>query len=84
MKSEKTPAASASTPDGRGSYAENRKVLREVAEKLRHETSLDIDELIPLIDQASAAYRACRDRVDAVERLIAERLPQIGSDEGEK
>ncbi len=61
--------------DERESYAANRGALKTIAERLRRETDIDIDELIPLIDQASAAFKVCRERVDAVEKLIAERLP---------
>jgi len=58
-----------------GIYAQNREILRGIAERLRTETDIDIDELIPLVDQASAAYKACRQRVEAVEKTIADRLP---------
>ena len=63
------------------SYARNREVLRRIAHRLRSETDIDIDELVPLIDQASAAYKACRERVDAVEQLVRERLQQPPEDE---
>ena len=66
--------------DDSGSYAKNREILRTIAERLRTETEIDIDELIPLVDQASAAYKICRERVDAVEKLIKERLPQNPAD----
>ncbi len=63
-------------PNARSDYAQNREILRQVAERMRNETDIDIDELIPLIDRASAAYKVCRERVEAVEKLIRERLPQ--------
>ena len=60
-------------PEG---YAANRAILREISEKLRRENDIDLDELIPLIDQASAAYKVCRSRIETVEKLLEERLPQ--------
>ena len=65
--------------DIKASYAHNREILRKAAERLR-ETDIDIDELIPLIDEASAAYKLCRERVDTVEKLLRERLPQPGGE----
>ena len=64
-----------STPGGKESYAANRATLREIAAKLQEETDIDLDELIPLIDRASAAYKVCRDRIETVEKLLADRLP---------
>ena len=65
-------------------YAQNRETLRVIAERLRIETDIDIDELIPLIDQATAAYRACRARVEAVERILQERLPATTPEAGDE
>lgn len=69
MSDEETPAS----PEG---YAMNRAILRDVAERLRNEPDIDLDELIPLIDRASAAYKICRSRIETVEKLLEERLPQ--------
>jgi len=73
------PTTDSDSPDdganAAGIYAQNREILRGIAERLRTETDIDIDELIPLVDQASAAYKACRQRVEAVEKTILERLP---------
>lgn len=64
------------TPNSAEGYAANRAILREIAEKLRRETDIDLDELIPLIDRASTAYKICRSRIETVEKLLEERLPQ--------
>lgn len=66
-------------PGGKDGYAANRATLREIAAKLQEETDIDIDELIPLIDRASAAYKVCRDRIEMVEKLLADRLPADSS-----
>ena len=77
------PTSPDETVDTAGVYAKNREVLRGIAERLRTETDIDIDELIPLVDQASAAYKACRQRVEAVEKTIADRLLPIDDDADE-
>lgn len=44
--------------------------LKQIADTLRQQQEPDIDALIPLIDEASAAYKACRQRIDAVRALF--------------
>ena len=55
-------------------YMENYRALAEAARELREQDSVDIDRLIPLVDKALGAYGACKERIEAVERLLAERL----------
>jgi exodeoxyribonuclease VII small subunit len=59
-------------------YLENYKVLADAARELREQELVDIDKLVPLVDRALGAYSACKGRIEAVERLLAERL---GADE---
>ncbi|MGF1528955.1 MAG: exodeoxyribonuclease VII small subunit [Candidatus Competibacterales bacterium] len=57
------------------SYNANYATLKRIAEELRHDDEEpDIDGLVPKVEQALAAYRACRERLDQVERLLNERL----------
>lgn len=63
-----------------GVYMENYRALADAARELREQESVDIDRLIPLVDKALVAYGACKERIEAVERLLAERLGQ-GADE---
>jgi exodeoxyribonuclease VII small subunit len=56
-------------------YLENYKILTDAAEELRSQADVDIDKLIPLVDKALSAYAACRARIDAVEHLLADRMP---------
>lgn len=55
----------------KASYA----TLKEVAETLRNQKEPDIDALIPMVDQALAAYKVCKDRIQAVKTAFGERLP---------
>lgn len=54
-------------------------VLRRNAELLRDQEDLDIDRLVPLVEQSMQAYRICRSRLDAVRAALESRL---GADEG--
>ena len=60
-------------------YAANRKILRDVAQALQEDTEIDIDQLIPLIDRASAAYKICRERIEQVELALAEKATDAES-----
>ena len=54
-------------------------VLRRNAELLRDQEELDIDRLVPLVEQSMQAYRICRSRLDAVRLALESRL---GPEEG--
>ena len=57
-------------------FAANYAILKEVAETLRTQKEPDIDALIPMVDQALAAYKVCKDRLTAVKTAFGERLPE--------
>jgi exodeoxyribonuclease VII small subunit len=58
-------------------YQENYEKLRIIAEKLSNEGEVDIDELVPLVDEATKAYQICKSRIEAVEKALSERLGQL-------
>jgi exodeoxyribonuclease VII small subunit len=47
--------------------------LRQIAQQVSQQDNLDIDQLIPLVEEATAAYKACKARIDQVEQLLAEK-----------
>jgi len=57
-------------------FAANYAILKEVAETLRTQKEPDIDALIPMVDQALAAYKVCKERLTAVKTAFGERLPE--------
>lgn len=59
------------TPDN---FRENYQKLQQIAQKLSQQGEVDIDELIPMVDEASKAYQNCKSRLDAVEKALSERL----------
>ncbi|MEY2700960.1 MAG: hypothetical protein RIQ52_1715 [Pseudomonadota bacterium] len=52
------------------SFSQHYTRLKQIAEILRQQQEPDIDALIPLIDEATAAYKACRSRIDTVRELF--------------
>jgi exodeoxyribonuclease VII small subunit len=63
------------TPESE-TYKDNYAILKEVAETLRTQKEPDIDALIPMVDRALAAYKVCKDRLQAVKTAFGERLPE--------
>jgi exodeoxyribonuclease VII small subunit len=57
------------------SFKENYSTLKEIAETLRTQQEPDIDALIPMVDKATAAYKHCKNRIDAVKKAFAEKMP---------
>ena len=59
------------------SYKENYDKLRQIAERLNQPDELDIDELVPLVDEAAKAYQACKKRIEAVEKALSVKLGKL-------
>ncbi len=55
-------------------YAENRAKLKEISDKLKNSDEIDIDALIPMIEEATSAYKICKDRIEQVEKLLQEKF----------
>ncbi|MFA6698848.1 MAG: exodeoxyribonuclease VII small subunit [Thiomicrospira sp.] len=63
------------------SFKENYAKLQSIAEQLSHSDEVDIDQLIPMVDEANRAYQLCKSRLDAVEKALSQRLDQQPSGE---
>lgn len=61
-------------------YLANYAVLQETAKALREQKEADLDELIPMVDKALSAYKGCRDRIEAVRKMLDERLGGVEID----
>ena len=61
-------------------YKANYAILKETAEALRNPQEPDIDALIPMIDRALAAYKACKARIEEVKRVLDEKMPSQEKD----
>ena len=61
-------------------FNENYKTLKRIADELRQQEQSEepnIDALLPMVEEATKAYRACKDRLSAIEAALME----IESDE---
>jgi exodeoxyribonuclease VII small subunit len=48
--------------------------LRTIAEVMRTQGEPDIDQLIPQVDSALKSYKICKERLDAVKLMLADRF----------
>jgi exodeoxyribonuclease VII small subunit len=56
------------------SFKENYAKLQQIANQLTQTDEVDIDHLVPMVDEASRAYQICKSRLDAVEAALSQRL----------
>ena len=67
------------------SFNANYDTLKSIAERIKNEGNKDIpdiDNLLPMVEAATAAYKACKVRLDAVEQALSELDPAAASGEG--
>ena len=57
-------------------YQQNLQLLQQISAKLQDSENVDVDELIPLLDQAKHAYAFCKGRLDEVEKALKQRLQE--------
>lgn len=57
-------------------------VLQEHAETLREQTEPNIDDLLSIVTESVAAYKVCKERIDAVEKALQAALTDVGGDVG--
>jgi len=50
--------------------------LKQIAETLRVQREANIDELIPMIEKATNAYKICKDRLAEVKLALEQYMPQ--------
>lgn len=66
------------------SFKDNYQKLQEIAQKLSNSGEVDIDELVPMVDEATRAYQLCKSRIEAVETALNTRLETEKKDESEE
>lgn len=57
--------------------------LQKNAELLRTQREPDLDNLLEVVTQSVAAYKVCKQRIDAVEQALEQALSGAGLAEGE-
>jgi exodeoxyribonuclease VII small subunit len=55
-------------------YSEHYSRLEQIANQLSRQDQVDIDQLLPMVDEAMASYQFCKARIDAVEKLLEAKL----------
>jgi len=63
------------------SFKENYQKLQDIAQKLANSGEVDIDELVPMVDDATRAYQLCKSRIEAVETALNTRLDSDSNDD---
>jgi exodeoxyribonuclease VII small subunit len=58
------------------------KSLQVNAAKLRNQEDLDIDSLVPIVEESAAAYRVCKERIAAVRSALEQHLKEGEPPEG--
>lgn len=59
---------------GAESFRDNYQKLQQIAQKLSDSSEIDIDELVPMVDEATKAYQLCKSRIESVESALHQRL----------
>lgn len=57
-------------------------VLQEHADTLREQTEPNIDDLLSIVTESVAAYKVCKERIDAVEKALQAALTDVGGEAG--
>lgn len=55
-------------------FAKNYEILEQINEKLQdnQDNPTLLDELAPMLEQASKSYKLCKERIDAAQKFIDE------------
>lgn len=64
-----------SKKDALPSFNDNYRTLKDIADNLRQQSGSevpDIDNLLPMVEKATLAYKACKERLDAVQSALIE------------
>lgn len=64
----KTPSAD--------NFSKSYETLKTIAETLRNQREPNVDELIPMLEEATKAYKICKSRLESVQLALQEYLPQ--------
>ncbi len=75
------PAAKKSSPPA--TYREAYAVLARIAGELENGEA-DLDRVLPLIQEAQAAYEVCRERIEALQEALGERQEPAEDEEEEE
>lgn len=52
------------------SYAEAFAVLQHNAQMLEKLDQVDLDQLVPIVEESMAAYKVCKRRIDSIQKAL--------------
>jgi exodeoxyribonuclease VII small subunit len=58
-------------------FEDNYKKLQEIANKLKQGQQISVDQLLPLIKEATVAYEKCKSRLQAVNMAVNEHFKDL-------
>ena len=59
------------------SFNDSYKKLKEISDILSDQDEGDIDSLITMIKTASTEYENCKERLEAVKKVLEEHMPEV-------
>lgn len=59
------------------SFNSNFAILQRNAERLRGNGEMDIDALVPLVEQSTKAYQICKKRIEAVKAALSKHVAPL-------
>ena len=63
------------------SFTKNYAILENAVEKLQDDENISVDDLLPLVDQATEAYGKCKKRLQLVEDALEQRFQNNATNE---
>jgi len=55
-------------------FMENYNKLKDISSDLMNSTDPDIDKLIPMVDEATASFKYCKERLDNVKKALNDKV----------
>ena len=62
-------------------FSESYQTLNEIAKELKSAGEPDIDALVPMVKEATKAYKSCKVRLQEVQAALDEHLSEIDTKE---
>ena len=66
----------------KSNFTDNYQKLYEIASTLRNkQDNIDIDQLIPMVEEATKAYNACKSRLERVQQALQQHFHEESDEE---
>jgi exodeoxyribonuclease VII small subunit len=60
----------------KNSFNKSYEQLNTIAQKLRNQAEPDIDALVPMVEEATQAYKVCKQRIEEVKLALKEHFKE--------